>query len=302
MTFKEALIEHRNSTGSAYITFIVNYDTQDDSYHLFYEGADDLSFYTNFIENILLKPKYTYKCNGKKKLYEIYKKINWDTTPKSRVLFFADKDFSDILNEKLPTASNIFVTKYYSIENYLVDEYLLKRTIVENLSITNEKIVNHLIEKYNEALEKFKPLALSISAWIIFTKRKEEIVLNNIRLTDIFQIDNNLNFKRQSGVLNYLITTTNPSHKENVFEIRNTIKELQKYYPDYKFYLRGKFEMAFFIEFISKICEYLNKGRAKGEKTFSYTYYLTQSNAIAFLGPRQKQPDDLKAFLSNILN
>ena len=113
MTFKEVLIQYRENTDTAYLTFLINYKNAENCFHLFYEGNDDASFYTNFLDNILLAPKHVYNCKGKKRLHHIYKLINWSAYSKKKIIFFTDKDYSDILSETWNTDYNIFVTTPY---------------------------------------------------------------------------------------------------------------------------------------------------------------------------------------------
>jgi hypothetical protein len=98
------------------------YKSTDNSIHIFHEGKDDPSFYSNYLERGRLKRQrvYYYLFNNKKGVYFHYEKINWLKFKKNRLLFFVDKDLDDILEIKYPHDQNIFVTKYYTIENYLI--------------------------------------------------------------------------------------------------------------------------------------------------------------------------------------
>src|SRR6478672_1634606 len=118
MTFLDELKRARQSPVSAYQQFLLKNRSSSSSLHAFFEGHGDQSFYIGFLHRFISDPKYlyTYKCGKKLNVYETYAKVV-SASPQGIVLFFVDKDFSDILRESYPRSENIYVTDHYSIEN-----------------------------------------------------------------------------------------------------------------------------------------------------------------------------------------
>jgi len=125
MDFLSEITQEADESG-AYQEFLLYYKHKGKTLHLFFEGKDDPSFYSGFINEIIindLSPHNTYICyshicGDKYKVYEMYVKITNRFT-KSRCLFFVDKDFSDYLEQNYPYDEHIYVTDFYSIENFL---------------------------------------------------------------------------------------------------------------------------------------------------------------------------------------
>ena len=152
MEFLKYLKVAAKSNTSVRTRYLQQYNNNDNALHIFYEGNDDPSFYSNFLENKNQKKIYYYQAENKKGVYEIHSKINWSSYDKRRTLFFVDKDFSDILNEIFTIDDNIFVTRYYSIENYVVSKHVFIRTIREILHIDDEKFLNKCYKDFEKNL------------------------------------------------------------------------------------------------------------------------------------------------------
>ena len=133
----EDLRRERENPRTAFLQFLLNAKLPN-IIHSFFEGQDDLSFYTNFINSFTQDPDklhLTYICGDKEGVYKAYGLVMKANRP-GTFLFFVDKDLSDILNEKYLQATNIYVTEFYSIENYIVTEYMLRRIWAEILHFT----------------------------------------------------------------------------------------------------------------------------------------------------------------------
>jgi hypothetical protein len=126
MTFLDELKRARISPISVYHQFLLKNHSSPDGVHVFFEGDADFSFYTGFLHRFIPSSKrlFPYRCGSKANVYDTHSKV-MSAPPKGIVLFFVDKDFSDILNENYPAADNIYVTDYYSVENYVVTEDML---------------------------------------------------------------------------------------------------------------------------------------------------------------------------------
>lgn len=117
----------------AYHDFISTYSKRAFLLYGFVEGKDDPSYYRGIVDRI--KPDYwsikLITAGSKRKVYELYKKIDWRRHNRKRVCFFVDCDLAELLPEKWPEADNIFVTANYSIENYFASKSICDRTLSE---------------------------------------------------------------------------------------------------------------------------------------------------------------------------
>lgn len=298
-----------NQPMTSYLTFMQQYKKGESSLHIFYEGDDDPSFYTNFIETFLgNKPKlFYYNCKNKKGVSDTYVKINWQTYKKKRALFFVDKDHEDLINAPSIKDINFFITKYYSIENYLVNETILHRTLRELISINDQDMILQISSKFELQLQKFIELIDVITSWILYHKKKGlEVKLLKVKMQQIFYFNDNLEIKRykkpqSKKILNYLdektgINTPNNAWKEIISILRN-LKTI-----NYKIHLRGKFEIWFFVNFIEKLVEGLNNDIPEKNRRYKIKSSLSISNAVAILGTRLSIPVDFKTFLNNLFS
>jgi len=307
MTYIDTIKEAAKTPLTVNLLFKQRYKKNSKEIHIFYEGQDDPSFYTNFLNQKLNNEfqVFHYRCGNKDKVYDNYKKMDWTVLNKNRVLFFVDKDFSEILNLIYPVDENIFVTKYYSIENYLVNVDIFHRILRELLHINNDEVIIQLTAKFIEQHLIFCNLMHLITAWILYHRRKKsDFNLNNLSLKPIFSINDKLNIYKKNKINNqklfkYLdeqtgIVTPPNVWKDIVYEYR-TIKNISE--P--KYYLRGKFEIWYLTEFCNSIVDFLNQDVKKGDKKTKFKVNFTHSNAVEILGPRLKIPDDLELFLTS---
>jgi hypothetical protein len=224
--------------------------------------------------------------------------LNWGAYQKKRVLFFVDKDYSDFLSIKYPSDSNIFVTKYYSIENYIVNKNVFSRCLRELMGLDNDKVNYALTKLFAKQLDQFYDTSLFLSSYIIFHKRnKTPVNLRNITLNDLFVSKDNFYFVKKPRILNRLDELTGVKSIACAKEIRAIMMELKKT-KNPKSYTRGKFEMMFMVGCINSSPKIINKEKEKGDKLYKLSINLSITNSIPIIGPRLKQPADVKKFLS----
>jgi hypothetical protein len=309
MSFLDSLKEAGKSATTMYLRFLQQYKESDKSLHLFIEGNDDPSFYTNFISNITNDEYQIHFYNSKNKngVYSNHDKINWTTYNKNKVLFFVDKDYSDILNLTYKSDENIFVTKYYSIENYLINNDMIKRILIELLHITEPTGIKETIKHFEEQYEIFCERMMIVSSWIIYHRIKNSnLPLGDINLSHLFTFCESFTLQKNNKpqgkkLIEYLNTKTKNSNQnkcwKDIRQIYNDIKTIN----DHKIHLRGKFEIWFLSAYINNYVAYRNTGRKKGEPKIKMNINLSHSNAIEILGCRLPIPIDLEAFLVNNL-
>ncbi|NEQ36658.1 MAG: DUF4435 domain-containing protein [Okeania sp. SIO3I5] len=300
MNFADQLRDARNP-GDVYLQFIKNDGKDEKTIHSFFEGDEDISFYSHFIEQILPKnySSLKYVCKGKQKVYELYKKVIAhisNKTNKSRTLFFVDKDLSDFLNEDLPKYENLYVTDYYSIENFLVIETMIRKICEDFYHITDTTQISEIKSRFQQELKTFYRYLLPIMSWIIYLKKQGyQVNLNNLQMDKLFQLNDDLQIckKQQKNYLKILEKHCGVDTPQKCWiQIKKTVEYLKQY--DAKSYIRGKYELWFFVTFINKINIIKD---VHNQQLFKSKTQINEGNAIAILAPRIPFPPSLKLFL-----
>jgi hypothetical protein len=223
-------------------------------------------------------------------------------------LFFVDKDLSDILNESWEKAPNIYVTDYYSIENYLVSAEILYRIWMELFRFRPDFMEFDSVyrTKFHEELERFYQFARPIMAWSIYLRRQgKRPNINNINFSRFFTIRDDLTLEKTEEIrttseiqlLERVCGETTP--EEWLTDAKLIMEELQEFPP--KTYLRGKLELGFFVRFVNALLGYLRSNLAQDGGSVSTKTPLTEENAIEILGPRSRIPLSLEKFLQENL-
>lgn len=318
MAFIDVLEMAGDIPEASYIKFLHQYKFRDKTLHFFFEGLDDQSFYVNFLENVFPKDYsfHYYVCNGKNNVYTNYNDINWTVYNKNRVLFFTDKDLDDIIGVTNFKDENIFVTQYYSMENYLVTAEVYGRFLREICYVTDDQVIDDLKNEFIKQLDFFTDKMISISAWVVYCrKNKLQVNLNDIDISKIFSISNDFKIKRclSSGhktPFEYICSTTKTNYF-NYSEIKSISKELRSIQPA-KIFLRGKYELWFLYAFCNNTVEFtiplLNK-EIKKHNTSSgvkktkckVTISIKPENIIQITAPRVRVSPDIDKFLNRNL-
>lgn len=317
MLSADDLRQERENPRAAFLQFLFNNKKGTEGIHIFVEGKSDSSFFTNFVRIYALDAQEIYPCyicGDKESVYKAYK-LATNVNTQSILLFFVDKDLSDIFNENWPKAQNIYVTDYYSMENYLVSTDMLSRVWTEmihfsGLSVEFSDIYqNKLIAELN----RFHQFCLPIMAWYIYLRKKgKKPNLKNLKFSDLFAFTEDL-FLQQSdkvseiGVFEFIEQacgakinpdwkSENPDWKSEISEIADNLAS-----PSPKNYIYGKLELVFFIKFIETLVKHLHNGISKKDSKARAWLNpdLYESNAIAVLAPRALLPLSLKIFLQN---
>ena len=106
--------------------FLTNWDPFKNRLHCFYEGREDEIFYRAFVTARSGAQLMAYICGSKDEVYGVLTSVA-SHPGCEQSLFFVDKDLSDVLNEIRQQHQRLFVTHYYSVENYLVRQEVLGR-------------------------------------------------------------------------------------------------------------------------------------------------------------------------------
>lgn len=317
MSLLDILDEKFLTSSASYIKILSQYKSDDNTVFCFVEGVEDISFYKPFIEIYNEEIPYKYiVCNGKHNVIENYNDLNWGFYDKKRILFFIDKDFDDYIGKEIISDSNVFVTDVYSIENYLVDVTILEKFIVDNCLILNEPVIKLTIENFKKQHSEYVKQLTMISSWMMYCrKNKFNVCFSEIKISDLFKIDENGNLKKKnlasySSKFHYLCAKTNSSffNLEEIKYFYNLIKSEAK--P--KKFIRGKYELHFMFMYLKYISEHIvkevskeikqhNKNTTKSKDKIvrpKLTIQFNEENIFQLLYNKAKIPEKLKEFMT----
>tara|TARA_R110001599_G_scaffold331474_1_gene546278 strand:+ start:3167 stop:4075 length:909 start_codon:yes stop_codon:yes gene_type:complete len=279
------------SPEGVYLEFLLQYRFNDLNFHFFFEGYEDPSFYNGLLESIIKEDSFQYIGKGKYKLYQLHQDIDWGKYNKNRVLFFTDRDYTELIGESLLKDENIYITDYYSIENHIVNEEVLDRILREIFHISSIKKRAEAKSKFKIEYNKFFRAISYLIAWIVYIKRNNiKVTLNEIDLGKLFRFSKEIDFKARGGKqTEYLEKITGVTTPENSWgDILKIINEIRTMNP--KVVIRGKFEIWFFIQFLIEYKDSL----AKPNKVNTH---LTNANCIEICAPRVIMPESLVRFI-----
>lgn len=307
MTHLDLLRQSKTSKATAFFLFLTAYLKTENHIHVFFEGNDDASFYLNFIQRFIKESDglEVYKCGTKKAVYDTYDLVMQRAKSDAKVLFFVDKDFSDILNEQWLEASNIFVTEHYSIENYLVDEQVLVRVWHDLLhSPFDREELGTIIQLFNDKLAEFHIFMLPITAFILASKQSgNRPNLGNIKVSQLCTIDDDYRLSCKSlGDSFSMLTVRCGVVTQNEFQADGhpIVTALNAIEP--KKYIRGKFELEFFVAFVNRLILNLKGTQDQRNVNIKVRVNVSAENAVEVLGPRVNIPISLQTFLQRNLN
>jgi hypothetical protein len=206
MSLLNKLKKAATSNVAVHARFLQQYKPDGNEIHVFHEGQDDPSFYGGFIESRVQNKRrlYYYNCKNKSQVYEQYGKIDWRKFERNRSLFFVDKDLEDILGMIYPRDTNIFVTRPYSIENYLVSETVFVRCLRELVNLQDHEI-KVFRSPFRNSLKRFHRVSNGLAAYIILHRRRGTAInLGNLSMTKILDLSDPFVPKGRMGMLRLL--------------------------------------------------------------------------------------------------
>lgn len=308
----EIMKDSTESGHAAYVNFVMAYvKNNQDLVYCFFEGDEDKKYYGARIEFAYHKKCKYFTCGGKDKVVKVRELIkNRTEYNAANVLFFVDKDYSD---DK--TNNTLYVTPFYSIENFYSSKETLARILQDEFNMNNNEDIQKVINLYEDTLKTFHNKLLFLNAWLacqhdIRMKTKIDTRLNiNDALKKYFNTNNIFNKDLRIKVnifddlenIDILEKKLFPNSPriliENIEEKKIILLQSN---PSHSF--RGKFEFKFFIDFLKKIKEEVG---SRNQKLLTNRYKCKISfgidTGILTLTTYAITPSCLKSFLENNL-
>jgi len=139
---------------------------------LAFEGNDDKTVYFQWIRRINPNIKYEpFPCDGKEQVLQLKDIIDRDLGGLSQGLyFFVDRDFDDLRGRK--SCDRIYMTKAYSIENYLVDELVLEELLKDEFHCHVEiECRSNVVNLFSTLYERFLKTISPVNERLFFARR-----------------------------------------------------------------------------------------------------------------------------------
>ena len=305
----ESLALERSGRTVPFHNFIVEYKKNSNTIYYFVEGKDDPHFYNRAIDYEIpvdWNKKYYIAC-GQDKVLDLHSRLA-GTINKHQVLFFIDRDLSELLDEELPQFDNLYITDDYSIENSICNNRTLENVLNEVFSFHNAQSADwdKIFSLYNETYEKFLMIIIPIMAYILFLRKNEKALnaklnLKNFSIKDLFEINDDftLKDKKESNEEKYLLLEKNcninsgcrKNYKEDYW-----LEEFSKLEKKDR-HIRGKFISYFFACFCQKIYKQCDNivGHSNINPKCSQTF--SEKDPLCVIAPRCNIPETLRDFL-----
>jgi len=280
-------------------TFLLSFNPRAKKVGIFLEGKNDPSFIRINVErlashNKILTEVIVLGC--KKDVLHAWKYINKRFPDNPRVLFFVDKDHDDLIGrqEGITTQGNLFVTRHYSIENYLVSKTAVKVILIDLWGLDSgvaETISTNFIDFQNA----YRRIFLPWMAWHITARRLgNKPQIGNIS-TSVLVVDSDFQPRLiwESDMQTYLASKCKVPEAMCLQEIHTTEVELEDL-PT-KVWLRGKQEIWCIVKFLDELVRLVDESNEISYPSIKRN--INVGNVLGLLAPRLPCPEDLKNFL-----
>ncbi|WP_017306616.1 DUF4435 domain-containing protein [Spirulina subsalsa] len=284
--------------------FLLSFQPQGQAISIFLEGRDDPSLIRvnvqRFAEQKALSVE-TIILGNKKEVLKAYDYLGKRFPNNPRIMFFVDKDHDDLLGENrgIQTQESLFVTPYYSIENYLVSESAIAAILTDFWGLdSSSEAITIACQKFHQFQADYRQAFLPWMAWLLAIRRLGENPNNNNINASVFTVDINyqIMFNWQPDILTHLGRVCNVNIRPDSMTIDHTTRELEAL-PT-KVWLRGKQELWCLVKFLNRLEEEVKTGEVK----LKIRSPINLNNIVELLAPRLPCPSDLDDYLVNRLS
>jgi hypothetical protein len=282
-----------------------------DSYFLFFEGADDPAFYIGFILPRLHNREYhVFVCNGRNGVIKVNELCTRDGRAFDRTLYFIDKDHSDLINPLEVLPNRLFQTDCYSFENYLICKQTFRRFWSERLHLQScDSRFDLYLALYDKLHQSFRRRMLFLMAIVLIGRgidkhQVAKLNLNNVKMEKVLSID--VNNGRvcwvPNGGINFLAASNMTAC--GIAVRGDAIRSVVRKYlcsREPKSYIRGKFELWFFVRFLIHVTNRLSDrslARSSGLPRATPGEVINYASAIDSLCGLSPLPAHLDSFLA----
>lgn len=291
---------------TAYHEFLLFYKRTADVVYGFVEGPQDPSFYRSLIDSFLPNGwcAKLFQAGNRDKVVQTCLEMDWKRFDRRRICFFVDCDLTAFFGSGDHLPPNVYVTDQYSIENDVVTLETLGRVLEEVFNIAgltpDEEI--SIQELFVAEYFKFREaMASPMSQILIWRRNGYRACLDNVKLRDWFEFASGKiafkgGFASARSRIEYVANRCNCALSSDDL-LLETEKEFRQKDGVQK-YVRGKYVLWFFIQFVASIYESASTYCARCTSKPKTHVSLGIENALVILGGRVRAPESLRTFLT----
>lgn len=307
MTQAENLRAERESRTVAYTLFLEEYNKHKPICYGFVEGKDDPSYYQCHIDNYLPAGyKIRLFPTGRKEcVKQTYDLFDWRSFDKKRIVFFMDRDLSDIIRDPhIINDSNVYITDQYSIENDIICSDTLEAVLRQLLGFaeTPQNQIDTVIRLFEIAREKFDSIMLPVMANVIFWKKGGVLTANyrNVKINHIVSVQNGclVILKTEEEIIRLIYKQSGLELAlYNKEDVNNICREIVTK-GCIRSIIRGKYLATFFIEFCNSVCRDCTRIAIK--KTHKGCT-ISEVDIMRMIAPRCRISNSLRSFINDTI-
>ena len=307
MSMLDILENSVKSDNVYYMDFLLRYKPKKKQIFVFYEGDEDSSYYRSFLEDYL-EDEYDIEeiiAECKNNILKLHKEFDWDSYDKTKIAFFIDKDLSFWLEEDSIKESNIFITKGYSVENYLISKDIFRKLLfnIKGFARAKKTEIDYMCECFAILLPNFEEEIKRLMAMAVLAKKRD----HNVKLGE-YKISKNLEFFIEDEKLKFNLNDYNyMKEKWGIMYIKDEEIDTQinkfNQQPN-EYFVRGKWILYFMVE-LSEFMRNNFKNFApslavdKEREKLKPTCNIDSTKSIPILAPRCIITRELEIFLNN---
>lgn len=291
MTYADIMRNNRNNKQSCYLQYNDLRQKKPHAFIAFFEGYD-APYYLPIIEYLLGVEAEQIICGNKKNVIAVHDSIfEKKNIQKSKTGFFIDRDYDD--NTTIQNRADYFLTRGYSVENYYCTHNAFERILKSYMHYNSaHKDYDSIVSNYKNLQQEYNEACSDFNGWYCCIKRNklkvdwsldEKMPNGYIKLElDNFSIVKDYTIKKIHNDFN---ANPQPS-KEEIRRWSSWIME------DPVFNVRGKFEFAFLIAFLSSLSIIVNNP-ASAFESHNMNFSMGQKDALSALAQYADRDDDL---------
>jgi hypothetical protein len=298
------LEDARRSPISVFHNFRLSYyGSRGDDVFLFFEGLDDKLFY---IPAILkwreMEEIECFVCDGKKNVLAVRDMVREELGGLERTAFFIDRDFDTFVGAMEDAeGGGLYITDSYSFENLLVGQEAIRALwgLHTPYGRDDGRLVE-LLASFDRAHATFVRVMRSVTAWCLdLRQRGGDVKLGDARLAELVRFEDRTHLRKLPGGFDSFRESCGVVREQiQPASIKGWIERLRGVEP--KLWLRGKFELWFFAEWLKKAWRWLESTRKeRGERRRLRCPQLSSQMLIATLSGKVRYTRSLIEFLEH---
>lgn len=293
----QQMIKSTEKDVAVFQKFILEYNKYENTLFYFVEGEDFCYYnprirnYSNSVDNI------SYRCDGKRNVIGVNNLIKEKVKIRhdNKLMFFVDRDYG---LDKVP--SDIYVTDYYSIENFYLNKETVK-SILENFMEVNKHSRNYevCLNYFKKTYTEYSKFSAKINTFYYTIREYEKINgcpranFRKIKFTRFIKTDSLDDFLMEDLSYEELLEAYEIEYdiEESCFRKNSLLFDENNHYN-----FRGKFELEYLEWFLNRTRVAIKDGLYNFDKNSvcNYDFYV---DTMKILSEYAYTPDSLIEYI-----